>query len=163
MAQSKTGSGKTLAYLSPIIEKLQFQKNEALILVPTRELAKQINSVVKDLKIEKVRSMTIYGGVSINNQINKLKQGVNIIIGTPGRIIDLFKRLLAASISIYIGIQTILIVGGNLRLLPLTGVTLPFVSYGGSSLLTSFVALLLLLLISNHMDEEPAPLEPDSG
>ena len=72
---------------------------------------------------------------------------------------DLFKRLLAASISIYIGVQTILIIGGNLRLLPLTGVTLPFVSYGGSSLLTSFIALLFLLLISNHMDEEPAALE----
>ena len=84
-----------------------------------------------------------------------ITRGFRIALRAP----DLFKRLLAASISIYIGIQTILIVGGNLRLLPLTGVTLPFVSYGGSSLLTSFVALLLLLLISNHMDEEPAPLE----
>ena len=71
---------------------------------------------------------------------------------------DLFRRLLAAGITAYLGIQTLLIVGGNLRLLPLTGVTLPFLSYGGSSLLTSFVALLLLLLISNHLDEEPAPL-----
>jgi len=72
---------------------------------------------------------------------------------------DLFKRLLAAGISIYFGVQSVLIIGGNLRLLPLTGVTLPFVSYGGSSLLTSFIALLFLLLISNHMDEEPAMLE----
>jgi cell division protein FtsI/penicillin-binding protein 2 len=52
----------------------------------------------------------------------------------------------------------LLIIGGNIRLLPLTGVTLPFLSYGGSSLLTSFVALLFLMVISNHMDEEPAPL-----
>jgi hypothetical protein len=51
-----------------------------------------------------------------------------------------------------------LIIGGNIRLLPLTGVTLPFISYGGSSLLTSFIALVFLLLISNHVDEEPAPL-----
>jgi cell division protein FtsW (lipid II flippase) len=74
------------------------------------------------------------------------------------RATDIFKRILAAGITAYFGIQTILIVGGNLRLLPLTGVTLPFVSYGGSSLLTSFIALLLLILISNHLDEEPAPL-----
>jgi len=71
---------------------------------------------------------------------------------------DLFRRLLAAGITAYLGVQTLLIVGGNLRLLPLTGVTLPFLSYGGSSLLTSFVSLLCLVLITNHLDEEPAVL-----
>ena len=71
---------------------------------------------------------------------------------------NLFRRLFAAGLSAYIGIQALLIMGGNLRLLPLTGVTLPFISYGGSSLLTSFISLLFLLLISNHLDEEPAPL-----
>jgi len=69
-----------------------------------------------------------------------------------------FRRLLAAGIATYFGAQSILIIGGNLRLLPLTGVTLPFVSYGGSSLLTSFLALLILLQISNELDEEPAAL-----
>ena len=69
-----------------------------------------------------------------------------------------FRRLLAAGIATYFGAQAILIIGGNLRLLPLTGVTLPFVSYGGSSLLTSFLALLILVQISNELDEEPAPL-----
>ncbi|MFW9989678.1 MAG: DEAD/DEAH box helicase [Candidatus Odinarchaeota archaeon] len=92
MTQSKTGTGKTLAFILPIIEQLKYINNEAIILVPTRELAKQINSVIKDLKNPKIKSMTIYGGVSINNQINKLKNGVNIIVGTPGRVIDLFKR-----------------------------------------------------------------------
>jgi ATP-dependent RNA helicase DeaD len=92
MAQSKTGTGKTLAFILPIIEQLKFINNEALILVPTRELAKQINSVIKDLGNSRIRSMTIYGGVSINDQISKLKRGVNIIVGTPGRIIDLYKR-----------------------------------------------------------------------
>ena len=92
MAQSRTGSGKTLAFILPIIEQLKFIKNEALILVPTRELAKQINSVIDDLGSRKVKSMTIYGGVSINNQMRLLEQGVNIIVGTPGRIIDLYKR-----------------------------------------------------------------------
>lgn len=92
MAQAKTGSGKTLAFVLPIIERLKYVNNEALILAPTRELAKQINSVIKELGDPKVKSMTIYGGVSINNQIRKLHEGVNIIIGTPGRIIDLYKR-----------------------------------------------------------------------
>lgn len=70
-----------------------------------------------------------------------------------------FERLLSAGLGTYIGIQSIVIIGGNLRLLPLTGVTLPFVSYGGSSLLTSFMALLLLLQISNKADHDPAPLK----
>jgi cell division protein FtsW (lipid II flippase) len=69
-----------------------------------------------------------------------------------------FRRLLAAGITTYFGAQSILIIGGNLRLLPLTGVTLPFVSYGGSSLLTSFIGLLTLIQISNEVDGEPAGL-----
>ncbi len=69
-----------------------------------------------------------------------------------------FRRYLAAGLSVYLGSQAILIAGGNLRLLPLTGVTLPFVSYGGSSLLTAFVSILLLILISDRNEEEPAPL-----
>ncbi len=92
MAQSKTGTGKTLAFILPIVEKLKFLKNEALILLPTRELAIQVESVIQDLKNPKVRSTTIYGGVSINNQIKELENGINIIVGTPGRIIDLWKR-----------------------------------------------------------------------
>src|SRR5215208_20012 len=83
-----------------------------------------------------------------------LARGLRIAIRAP----DVFRRLLAAGVTAYLGIQALLIVGGNLRLLPLTGVTLPFISYGGSSLLTSFIALLILLLISNHLDEDPAPL-----
>jgi cell division protein FtsW (lipid II flippase) len=69
-----------------------------------------------------------------------------------------YQRYLAAGITAYVVMQAILIIGGNLRLLPLTGVTLPFVSYGGSSLLTTYIAILLLILISNRGDEEPAPL-----
>jgi len=83
-----------------------------------------------------------------------IARGLRVAVRAP----DLFRRLLAAGITAYLGIQTLLILGGNLRLLPLTGVTLPFLSYGGSSLLTSFIALLILILISNHLDEEPAPL-----
>ncbi len=69
-----------------------------------------------------------------------------------------FRRLLAAGIGVYFSVQSLLIVGGNLRVLPLTGVTLPFVSYGGSSLLTAFAALFMLLTISSQVEEDPAPL-----
>lgn len=65
---------------------------------------------------------------------------------------DSFRRFLAAGITVYLVAQSMLIIGGNLRLLPLTGVTLPFISYGGSSLVTTFIALLLLLHISNRAD-----------
>jgi cell division protein FtsW (lipid II flippase) len=77
---------------------------------------------------------------------------------TAMRAPDNFRRILAAGLSAYIGVQSILIIGGNIRLLPLTGVTLPFVSYGGSSLLTSYFSLILLLLISSQPEDEPAPL-----
>jgi len=63
----------------------------------------------------------------------------------------LFHRLLAGGLSAYLGIQAALIVGGDLRLLPLTGVTLPFVSYGGSSLLTSMLAISMLLAVTRPM------------
>ena len=92
MAQAKTGSGKTLAFVLPILEILNSKHNEALILTPTRELAKQVNQVIKSIRNPRIKSMTIYGGVSIQKQITKLEQGVNIIVGTPGRIIDLYKR-----------------------------------------------------------------------
>ncbi len=83
-----------------------------------------------------------------------ISRGMRISLLAPDR----FRRLLATGITAYFGIQGLLIIGGNLRVLPLTGVTLPFVSYGGSSLLTSLAALLILLLISNRTDDEPAPL-----
>ncbi|HUH97687.1 MAG TPA: FtsW/RodA/SpoVE family cell cycle protein [Anaerolineales bacterium] len=83
-----------------------------------------------------------------------LGRGLRAALRAPDR----FRRTLAAGLSAYLGIQTLLIINGNLRLLPLTGVTLPFVSYGGSSLLTAFVALGLLLIISNQAENNPAAL-----
>jgi hypothetical protein len=81
-------------------------------------------------------------------------RGFRAAVGAPGN----FRRLLAGGIAAYFGAQSIFIIGGNLRLLPLTGVTLPFISYGGSSLVTSFVALVFVLHISSRGDDEPAPL-----
>ncbi|MFX0032596.1 MAG: DEAD/DEAH box helicase [Promethearchaeota archaeon] len=92
MVQAKTGSGKTLAFLLPIIEKLSNKHNEVLILEPTRELAKQVDQVLKELGNHTIKSTTIYGGVSIDRQIEDLERGVNFICGTPGRLIDIYKR-----------------------------------------------------------------------
>ncbi len=66
---------------------------------------------------------------------------------------DEYRRYLAGGLTLYLAVQSLLIIGGNVRLLPLTGVTLPFVSYGGSSLVTTFLVLLLLLLISAEPTE----------
>jgi cell division protein FtsW (lipid II flippase) len=71
---------------------------------------------------------------------------------------DAYQRYLAVGVCAYLASQSLLIVGGNIRMLPLTGVTLPFVSYGGSSLLTSFVALLLLCLVSNETVNRATPV-----
>lgn len=70
---------------------------------------------------------------------------------------NFYRRFLAAGLTTYLVAQSILIIGGNLRLLPLTGVTLPFVSYGGSSLVTSFFSLLLLVKLSS-LEQKPAAL-----
>ncbi len=72
-------------------------------------------------------------------------RGLTIALRAP----DSYRRFLAAGVTSYLAAQSLMIIGGNLRLLPLTGVTLPFLSYGGSSLLTSFICFLLLSLISS--------------
>jgi cell division protein FtsW (lipid II flippase) len=83
-----------------------------------------------------------------------LARGMIIALHAPDR----FRRFLASGIVTYLGVQSLLIIAGNLRLSPLTGVTLPFISHGGSSLLTSFVAAVLLLIISHPKDQEPVVL-----
>jgi cell division protein FtsW (lipid II flippase) len=81
-------------------------------------------------------------------------RGLSIALHAPNQ----YQRYLAGGLTVYLAAQAILIIAGNLRVLPLTGVTLPFISYGGSSLLTSFLAITVLLLISNNADDEPAQL-----
>ncbi|MCW5873938.1 MAG: FtsW/RodA/SpoVE family cell cycle protein [Anaerolineales bacterium] len=71
---------------------------------------------------------------------------------------DAYQRYLAIGLAAYISSQSLLIIGGNIRMLPLTGVTLPFVSYGGSSMLISFFALLLLTLVSHDGVHRSAPM-----
>ena len=67
---------------------------------------------------------------------------------------DLFYRILALGVSILFGVQSIIILGGVLKVLPLTGITLPFVSYGGSSILSSFIGLGILQVASEELDLE---------
>jgi cell division protein FtsW (lipid II flippase) len=80
-----------------------------------------------------------------------LGRGLRAALRAP----DVYRRLLAAGLTIHLSAQSIVIIGGTLRLLPLTGVTLPFVSYGGSSLLVAFIELLCLLQISAAAPEQP--------
>jgi ATP-dependent RNA helicase DeaD len=91
IVRSKTGSGKTIAFLLPIMEHLHPQGLQALVLAPTRELALQTEKEIRKLD-KSVKSITIYGGVSINPQMERLEQGVQIVVGTPGRILDHMER-----------------------------------------------------------------------
>ncbi len=91
---AQTGTGKTAAFGLPIIQQLDdSKKTQALILSPTRELAIQIS---KDLeaysKFMKVNIVPVYGGASIDTQIRAIKKGAQVIVGTPGRTLDLIKR-----------------------------------------------------------------------
>lgn len=95
IAKAQTGTGKTLAFLLPIFEKIDLNKKDiqALIVTPTRELAIQITDEAKKLsKSKDVNVLSVYGGQDVENQIRKLKNGVHLVIGTPGRILDHLKR-----------------------------------------------------------------------
>ena len=93
---AQTGTGKTAAFGLPIVQNTSYSKSsvQTLILCPTRELTIQLNNDFNKFTKykKKIRSTAIYGGVSISNQIKVLKKGVQIVCGTPGRILDLLKR-----------------------------------------------------------------------
>jgi ATP-dependent RNA helicase DeaD len=91
MVQSRTGSGKTGAFVLPILERINpLQDNcQALILAPTRELAQQVSSDARLLAGDGgVRVTAVYGGVKYGPQLEALKQGAHLVVGTPGRILD---------------------------------------------------------------------------
>jgi len=89
---AQTGTGKTAAFVLPILERLgkgQQGKVRALIIAPTRELAGQINEVVASFgKFMGIKSMTIFGGVNINPQMKMLRNGVDVVVACPGRLLD---------------------------------------------------------------------------
>lgn len=92
MGLAQTGTGKTAAFAIPIIQRLlkgAHTEPRALIVAPTRELAQQIYDAITELcKGTRITCMTLYGGVNINPQFKKLKEGVTIIVACPGRLLD---------------------------------------------------------------------------
>lgn len=96
VGQSQTGSGKTAAFAIPAIEKVDPRQRgvQVLILCPTRELAIQVSEEVHKLALFKsgLHALPIYGGQSFDRQLAGLKQGANIVIGTPGRVMDHMRR-----------------------------------------------------------------------
>jgi ATP-dependent RNA helicase DeaD len=96
MGQARTGTGKTAAFAIPILEGLRGDVKrgpQALVLVPTRELAVQVrDEFVKLGENQHVRSVALYGGKPIRQQIEKMRGGVDVAIGTPGRLLDLMQR-----------------------------------------------------------------------
>lgn len=93
MGIAQTGTGKTYAYLLPILKQWKFEKTETprvVILVPTRELVVQVVEEVEKLtKYMSVRTLGVYGGVNINTQKTRVYEGVDILVATPGRLMDL--------------------------------------------------------------------------
>lgn len=99
MASAQTGTGKTAGFTLPILQQIANQEpaknlqTKVLILTPTRELAAQVHQSVLDYgKHLKLRSAVVFGGVNITSQIRKLSRGVEILIATPGRLLDLYHQ-----------------------------------------------------------------------
>ncbi|MCD8019387.1 MAG: DEAD/DEAH box helicase, partial [Clostridiales bacterium] len=96
VGQAQTGTGKTAAFAIPILQKLdpRLKKPQAIIVCPTRELAVQVADETRRLAkyMPSVKVLPIYGGQEISKQIRSLKAGVQIIVGTPGRIMDHMRR-----------------------------------------------------------------------
>ena len=94
IARAKTGTGKTGAFIVPIMEMMSgSRKIEALIVVPTRELASQVSTFAQKLGNHlHIYTTTVYGGASINVQMQALRSRPNIVVGTPGRLLDLIKH-----------------------------------------------------------------------
>ena len=93
---AQTGTGKTAAFALPILDLLLDEPGRgprALILAPTRELANQIGAEIRNLsKFTKLKMVTIYGGMPMRAQINALRNGPEIVVGCPGRVLDLIQQ-----------------------------------------------------------------------
>ncbi|MBU6380744.1 MAG: DEAD/DEAH box helicase, partial [Acidobacteria bacterium] len=103
IGQAKTGTGKTLAFGVPLIERViapydpewetlsEQGKPQALVVVPTRELCIQVTKDLMELSTNRgIRTLAVYGGKAFEPQIDALQAGVEIVVGTPGRLLDLY-------------------------------------------------------------------------
>ncbi|MFN2261061.1 MAG: DEAD/DEAH box helicase [Psychroflexus sp.] len=96
LASAQTGTGKTAGFTLPMLQLLDQNKSlrnrpiRTLVLTPTRELAAQVHQNVKDYsQFLDIKSTVIFGGVNQKSQVSKIKSGVDILIATPGRLLDL--------------------------------------------------------------------------
>jgi len=96
---AQTGTGKTAAFVLPMLNRLSHEKTgkvkrvRSLIVTPTRELAAQIEECIRDYgRFLQLRTLAVYGGVNINGQLKVLQQGVDIVVATPGRLLDHMQR-----------------------------------------------------------------------
>ncbi len=95
VVRSQTGSGKTAAFAAPLLQRVSFEgtRPQALVLAPTRELAIQDHSEFEKLgRYTNMRSVVIYGGTGFTLQLSRLAEGCHIVVGTPGRILDHYRR-----------------------------------------------------------------------
>ena len=95
LSGNETGTGKTAAFGIPVLERVNMQQNhvQSVILAPTRELAIQVSEELRRIgRPKRVKTLAIYGGQSIGRQIKALQQGVHVVIGTPGRMLDHLRR-----------------------------------------------------------------------
>lgn len=96
IGQAQTGTGKTAAFALPILQSLDLNQNtvQALVLTPTRELAIQVAEAIHvyGRQLGRVRVLPVYGGDSIQKQVGRLRGGVHVVVGTPGRIMDHLRR-----------------------------------------------------------------------
>ena len=95
MCQSRTGSGKTGAFVIPILSGIDSSEDtcQALIMVPTRELAQQVRAEAEKLATHSgVRTVAVHGGVAYGPQLDALRRGAHLVVGTPGRILDHLMR-----------------------------------------------------------------------
>jgi ATP-dependent RNA helicase DeaD len=96
LALAQTGTGKTAAFGLPVLNQIDLQENnvQALVLCPTRELCMQISKDIESFSanLKGLKTVAIYGGANITPQIKDLKAGAHIVVGTPGRTLDLIKR-----------------------------------------------------------------------
>ena len=105
IGQAKTGTGKTLAFGIPLVDRVIAPEDEewktfeyqdspqVLVVVPTRELCVQVTKDLEEItKSRKIRVLAVYGGRAFEPQIEALQAGVEIIVGTPGRLLDLYRQ-----------------------------------------------------------------------
>lgn len=95
VGQAQTGTGKTAAFSLPLLEQIDVNNSavQALILTPTRELAVQVCQAIRNFSGDRrLQTLAVYGGQAIDRQIQRLQRGVQIVVGTPGRVLDLLSR-----------------------------------------------------------------------